>query len=97
MSLACARTPSGSAAADTRTAHGVLLEVQSTSLQKVDEFTLRTDDGDELSFTPSPDFNQGVEHQMTPGHMRQHMALGEPVTITYREENGKLIALTATD
>ena len=63
----------------------------------MDEFTLRTDDGQELSFSPAPNFNQGVEHQMTPGHMREHMALGVPVTVTYREEGGKLIALSATD
>jgi hypothetical protein len=29
--------------------------------------------------------------------MRQHMALADPVTITYRDENGRLIALNATD
>ncbi|MBV9173628.1 MAG: hypothetical protein JOZ81_26490 [Chloroflexi bacterium] len=63
----------------------------------MDEFTLRTDDGQELSFSPAPNFNQGVEHQMTPGLMREHMALGVPVTVTYREEGGKLIALSATD
>jgi len=34
---------------------------------------------------------------MTPGHMRQHMALGDPVTITYRAEGATLIALSATD
>jgi hypothetical protein len=79
------------------TVRGVLLDVQSASLQRVDEFTLRTDDGEELSFTPAPDFNVGVEHQMTPGHMRQHMALGDPVTVTYRDENGQHIALSATD
>ena len=34
---------------------------------------------------------------MTPGHMRQHMALGDPVLVTYRDDNGKLVALSATD
>jgi hypothetical protein len=29
--------------------------------------------------------------------MRQHMALAEPVTVTYREEGGSLVALSATD
>ena len=29
--------------------------------------------------------------------MRQHMALADPVTITYREDDGNLIALNATD
>ena len=77
--------------------HGVLLAVDSPSLQKIDRFTLRTDDGQELDFTTAPNFNQGASHAMTPGHMRQHMALAEPMTVTYREEAGQLIALDATD
>ncbi len=76
---------------------GILVEVQSASLQQVGQFTLRTDDGRELTFKPAPDFNAGVAHPMTPGHLRQHMALAEPVTVTYREESGRFIALSATD
>jgi hypothetical protein len=34
---------------------------------------------------------------MSPGHMRQHMALADPVTVTFREEGGRLIAVSATD
>jgi len=76
---------------------GVLLDVVSPSIQQVDSFTLRTDDGRELSFHTAPDFNRGVAHVMTPGHMRQHMALADPVVVTYREDGDKLIALSATD
>jgi hypothetical protein len=85
------------ATAQTRTAHGVLLEVQSPGIQQVERFTLRTDDGQELTFVAAPNFNAGASHAMTPGHMRQHMAMADPVTVTYREENGALIALSATD
>ena len=85
------------AAPPTRTVRGVLVDVQAASLQQLSEFTLRTDDGQELSFVPAPDFNVGVQHQMTPGHMRQHMALGDPVSVTYRDENGAHLALSATD
>ena len=63
----------------------------------MDSFTLRTDDGQELRFATAPDFNQGVAHLMTPGHMRQHMALGDPVEVTYRDENSTHVALSATD
>ena len=69
----------------------------SPSIQRVDRFNLRTDDGRELTFVVAPEFNQGATHAMTPGHMRQHMALAEPVTVTYRDENGTLTALSATD
>ena len=88
----CASPP-----APTKTAHGVLLEVESPSIQRVERFTLRTDDGQEMVFAAAPDFNTGADHAFTPGHMRQHMALADPVTVTYREENGKLVALNATD
>jgi len=85
------------ATAQTHTVRGVLLDVVSPGIQKVDSFTLRTDDGQELHFSTTPDFNQGVAHLMTPGHMRQHMALADPVEVTYRDENGKHVALSATD
>jgi hypothetical protein len=84
-------------AGETRTAHGVLLSVESPSIQRVERFTMRTDDGQELNFTAAPDFNANASHAMSPGHMRQHMALADAVTITYREQNGALIALNATD
>jgi hypothetical protein len=84
-------------AAQTETVRGVLVDVQAPGLQQLDSFTVRTDDGQELTFTPAPNFNQGASHVMTPGHMRQHMALADPVTVTYRDEGGRLVALSATD
>jgi hypothetical protein len=83
--------------AQTHTARGVLLAVDSPSIQRVERFTLRTDDGQVLDFSAAPDFNSGASHAMSPGHLRQHMALAEAITVTYREENGRLIALNATD
>jgi len=85
------------ASAQTRTARGVLLDVEAPSIQKVDSFTLRTDDGQELHFVTAPNFNEGVAHLMTPGHMRQHMALADPVEVSYRSDNGTLVALSAID
>lgn len=76
---------------------GVLLDVESPSLQKIDSFTLRTDDGQELHFVAATNFNEGASHLMTPGHMRQHMALADPVEVTYRDDNGTLVALSAVD
>ena len=75
----------------------MLLDVVSPGIQQVDGFTLRTDAGQLLTFVTAPDFNAGGAHAMTPGHMRQHMALAEPVTVTYRDEGARLIALSATD
>ena len=94
VAILCACTQ---AAPPTQTVRGVLLDVEAPSIQKVDGFTLRTDQGEELHFATAPDFNQGVAHLMTPGHMRQHMALGDPVEVSYREDNGHLVALSAVD
>jgi hypothetical protein len=89
--------PAAAPAQNVQTVQGVLLDVEAPSIDKVNSFTLRTDDGQELHFVTAPDFNQGVAHLMTPGHMRQHMALADPVVVTYREDNGRLVALSATD
>ena len=93
-SLACsAPAPS----AQVHTVRGVLLDVESPSIQKVDGFTLRSDDGQELHFVTASNFNQGASHLMTPGHMRQHMALADPVEVTYREDSGNFVAVSAVD
>jgi hypothetical protein len=97
LRLVACTSPAAGPAAQTQTVRGVLLDVVSPSLQQVDRFTLRADDGRELQFTASPNFNQGATHVMTPGHMRQHMALADPVIVTYRDEDGTLVALSATD
>jgi len=89
--------PTAASGTGTQVVRGVLLDVESPNIQQVNSFTLRTDDGQELHFTTAPNFNQGVSHLMTPGHMRQHMALGDPVEVTYRDDNGSLVALTAVD
>jgi hypothetical protein len=75
----------------------VLLDVQTSGPQKLDQFSLRTDDGRELTFVTASDFNAGAAHAMTPGHMRSHMALAEPVSVTYRDERGTLVAVAAAD
>jgi hypothetical protein len=63
----------------------------------VDSFSVRDDAGQVWNVRAASDFNAGAAHVMTPGHMRQHMALCDPVTITYRAEGSSLIALSATD
>ena len=96
--VGCSQAPGiGSLRTQTLSVRGVLLDVVSPGIQQVDRFTLRTDDGQLLSFAAAPDFNAGATHVMTPGHMRQHMALAEPVTVIYRDDGGVLIALSATD
>jgi hypothetical protein len=85
-------------AAPTRTVTGILIGVDSSGLSQLSGFTLRDADGTVYDFTPAPTFNQGVEHVMSPGHMRAHMALAVPVTVTYQTApDGSLTALSAVD
>ena len=80
------------------TAHGVVVDVDGASLQRMASFTVRTDDGQVLTFVPAPDFNANESHTMSPGHVREHMALAMPVIVTYRRaRDGSLVALTASD
>jgi hypothetical protein len=80
-----------------QTVRGILVDVQSPSILRVESFTVRAEDGRELRFEAAPNFNQGVQHAMSPGHMREHMALADAVTVTFREEDGRLVALSAVD
>ena len=96
--VGCNQAPGiGPLRTQTLSVRGVLLDVVSPGIQQVDRFTLRTDAGQLLSFVTAPDFNAGAQHAMTPGHMRQHMAQADPVTVIYRDDNGTLVALRATD
>ena len=96
--VGCSAAPAiGPPGTQTQTARGVLLDVVSPSIRQLDRFTLRADDGQLMTFVADANFNAGAAHMMTPGHMRQHMALADPVIVTYRLENGILVALSATD
>ena len=64
---------------------GVLTKVESTEISRVDAVTLRTDDGVERRFEVAPTAAQ-MDHPPSPGHLRQHMAFGDRVTITYRDQ-----------
>lgn len=76
----------------TRSATGVIIDVQAPSLTELDSFTLRTNDGRTLVFGVAPDAAKDPEEGFVPGHLRSHAVLAEQVQVTYREENGKLLA-----
>ena len=87
LAVACRVTPEP----ESRSARGVLIDVAATSLTSVRSFDLRADDGRRLSFRAEGDVG------MTPGHLREHMVLGEPITVTYRESPDGLLALRVED
>ncbi len=74
-----------------RHVRGVLLEVDAPSLTAVRSFDMRTEDGRRLTFRAGGDIG------MTPGHMREHMVLGEAVGVTYREAGDELLVTNVDD
>lgn len=75
---------------------GVLLGVESASIQRVDAFTLRDDQGKETRFVVSAEADR-TAHAPSPGHLRQHMAFGERVTVRYRPDKDAPLALEVID
>ena len=69
---------------------GVIVDVQATLVQ-IGSFMLRTDAGETFEL-----FCQG-EVGISPSHLREHMALAEPVTVTLRYEGDRMIALQVDD
>jgi hypothetical protein len=82
---ACNREPA------TLVARGLVISVQVASFSRIGTFELRTDDGQVLTF--------GVEGDpgTTPSHLREHMVLAEPVTVTYHRAGDQLVATRIDD
>ena len=65
---------------------GIVLDVQSQSLARIDGFTLRTTDGRELRFdTTETRFDTTG---FPPQHLHEHRALAEPIHVTYQVRDG---------
>ncbi|HLI25707.1 MAG TPA: hypothetical protein VKZ60_01465 [Chloroflexota bacterium] len=76
-----------------QTVRGVVVAVEARSLARAEAFTLRADDGRELTFRLGPE----VDRAWTPGHLREHAALGEPVVVTFTREGDALVAVRLAD
>ena len=70
---------------------GVVTAVEAQSLTSADSITVRSDDGRTWRFHVAP------EVDMTPGHLREHMTFGEPVTVFYTRTPDGLVAQRITD
>lgn len=78
-----------------QTVAGFVVDVQSTSLTQIDSFSLRTQDGEELTFTVGAlELDGGA---FPAGHLREHMALAQAVAVAYREEGGRRVAYRLAD
>jgi len=90
--LAVARGP-----AELSTVRGVLLEVRASSRVLPEGLVLRDNDGQVWDFRVDPEVASNREEPQTAGHLRQHMALVEPVIIRYRQTPDGLLAVRVAD
>lgn len=77
-----------------RTATGVIVGVDSGGLDDVRGFTLRTIDGTIIEFSIGSLEN---ETEFPPGHLAEHQATGDPVTVTYDVEGNRNVATRIGD
>jgi hypothetical protein len=81
------------AAADEQSVLGVIISVDAPSLTELRAFTLRANDGRELTFSVAPDAHTELSEGFVPGHLRTHAVEVAQVRVFYREEHGELLAL----
>jgi len=77
-----------------QTERGLVIAVDSSGLTDVRGFTIRTDDGRTVVFRIGA-LENGA--QFAPGHLLEHRATGVKIVVTYRQENGELVAIRLED
>jgi hypothetical protein len=77
--------------ASTQQVRGVVIAVEPLSVARAAGVTVRSVDGRELRFAVA------AEVSVTPGHLREHMAQGEPVIVEYRTQGNELLAIRIDD
>jgi hypothetical protein len=71
--------------------NGLVVEMQASSILQISSLTLRTDDGTLVEMIVEGDVG------ITAGHLREHMTLADPVTVTVRYADGLTIATRIED
>ncbi len=80
--------------APSQTETGLVVAVDSSGLTDVRGFSIRTSDGRTVAFRIGV-LENGAE--FPPGHLLEHAATGVKVVVTYRRENGDLVAIRIDD
>jgi hypothetical protein len=83
----------GGGASGDHTAVGVIVDLKSTSLTSIDNFTLQMKGGRRLVFEVAPSATQDLQEGFIPGHLRSHMLGAEQVRIHYLKTGDRLFAL----
>jgi hypothetical protein len=73
------------------TVHGKLTDVQTRSFTEIESFSLLDEGGETWLFdTEGP-------LELTPSHLREHMLVGEEVSVEYERRDGGLVAVSISD
>jgi hypothetical protein len=70
---------------------GAITDVQIRDIGHAQSITVHGTDGRDYQFDVADSVN------MTPGHLREHMTFALPVTVYYRREGNRLVAIQVTD
>ena len=70
---------------------GQVVEVVARSITEVETLRVRDEHGREYVFV-----TEGFVG-FTPSHLREHALFGQPVLVTYRREDGRLVAVRTED
>jgi hypothetical protein len=81
----------------TQTVRGVLLDVQARSLVFADQVTVRDSEGRLWTFDVAPEVSTNEDEPQSASHLRQHMAMAEPVIVRYRISSGRAEAVRIFD
>lgn len=77
------------------TTAGFVIDMKSTSLTVVESFTLRTPEGVEQVFqVGSLELDGGA---FPAAHLREHMALAQPIAVAWVEQDGERVAIELVD
>ena len=80
-----------------QTVSGVLIDVQASSLVHAESITLRDEHGQILTFQVDPEALSNPDAPQTASHLRQHMALAEPMIVHYRQSPSGPVAVRIVD
>lgn len=70
---------------------GQIIDVVARNLAEIELLTIRDDAGQLYTFT-----SEGFV-QFTPSHLKEHQLFGQPVLVTYVEQEGRLVAVKIGD
>ncbi len=79
---------------DGSTRHGVVIDVDSPALGRVDSFVLVTGDGERLMFaTTELEFRS----EFPASHLTEHKVIGDVIEVTYKTDGDRLIVTQLDD